>query len=81
MKKKHRIVVEVSFDAPIAEKHAAQLIHAIVVDNMGPDQAIYETDVRHGATAIKVAVKCGSKVFGAMLREDRKSMLGEREGV
>ena len=81
MKKKHRIVVEVSFDAPIAEKHAARTVHAILVNDMSVEQAIYETDVRHGATAIKVAVKCGSKVFGAMLREDRKSILADREGV
>ena len=72
MKKKHQIVVEVTFDKPIAEKHVAHLVHAIVVNEMSVAQVIYETDARHDATAIKVAVKQGSRVIGAAVREARK---------
>lgn len=71
MKKKHQVVVEVSFDNLIAEKHAAQLVHGILVKGISVEQAIYETDVRHDAAAIKVAIKQGSRVIAAAVKKER----------
>ncbi len=64
MKRKHRIVVEMTFDQPITGKSAKKLVTR-VIDGCDIEQAISEERIRTGAEWTHYSVKDGARVIAA----------------
>jgi len=71
MKRLHRVVVELTFDRPVAEKHAARMIDEIL-GGMDREQVMQQMNVRHGASWTHFTVKQGSRVIAAEIVKARK---------
>lgn len=72
MKRKHRIVVEMTFDQPITGKSAKNLVKR-VIDGCDIEHAIAEERIRTGAEWTHYDVKDGARVIAAERLKERTS--------
>ena len=68
MKRKHRIVVEITFDRPVTERHAAALVDVVVnrVDASNAIRRFYVT------STVPRVVKTVAKQFSRVLAAEKR---------
>lgn len=65
MKRKHVIMVEMTFDAPVRAKDAKRVLNR-VIEGDPVEQVSYEESVRTGASWTHFVLKEGSRVLSAL---------------